>query len=153
MYILNKGEQNMELSKKQEKQVKAMMKQTGGCRLTCQTMVAGNLLGVRAKQLENGDAAIELKEVSMYEANNRSYMTNFMGEQMYNQFNPYANTESCLFWKKGEESDPYICPQKLDEHLKMLAEKSGVTTVISGNTGDIYEMTDKMWESHLSVVK
>jgi hypothetical protein len=35
----------------------------------------------------------------------------------------------------------------------MLAEETGVTTVISGNTGDIYEMTDKMWESHLSVVK
>ena len=143
----------MELSKKKQKQVKAMMKQTGGCRLTCQTMVAGNLLGVRATQLENGDAAIEVKEVSMYEANNRSYMTNFLGDQLYNQFNLYAKTESSLFWKKGEESDPYILPQNLKNHLKQLADKTGVTTVISGNTGDIFEMTDKMWESHLSVVK
>ena len=130
-----------------------MMKDTGGCRLTCETMVAGNLLGIRATHLENGDAAIELKEISMYEANNRSYMTNWLGDQMYNQLNPYAKAESSLFWKKGEESDPYVLPQNLSKHLKMLAEETGVTTVISGNTGDIYEMTDKMWESHLSVVK
>ena len=143
----------MKLSKKKEKQVKAMMKQTGGCRLTVEAMVRGNLLGLRAKEMSNGDTAIELLEVSMYEANNRSYMTNFLGDQMYNQFNPYAKTESSLFWKKGEESDPYILPQNLKNHLKMLADKTGVTTIISGNTGDVYEMTDKMWESHLTVVK
>ena len=143
----------MKLSKKQQKQLKQIMKETGGCRLACETFVRGGLLGLRASQLENGEPAIELFEVSQYEANNRSYMTNFLGDQMYNQFNPYAKTEASLFWKKGEENNPYLVVQKLEEHLKDLAEKTGITTTVSGNTGDVYEMTDKMWESHLTVVE
>ena len=143
----------MKLSKKKEKQLQQMIKDTGCCRLSGETLLRGNLLGLRASQLENGEPAIELKEVSMYEANNRSYMTNFMGNQLYNQFNTYAKIESSMFWKKGEESDPYILPQNVSKHLKHLADQTGITTIVSGNTGDVYEMTDKMWESHLTVVK
>lgn len=143
----------MKLSKKQEKQIKHIMKQTGSCRLVSETFMRGGLLGLRGSQLENGEPAIEVFEVSQYEADNRSYMTNFLGDQMYNQFNPYAKTEDSLFWKKGEENDPYLVVQKLKQHLKHLAEETGITTIVSGNTGDVYEMTDKMWERHLTVVK